>query len=188
MSCEMKERPPLASSTFLYQCLCKSEHMAYLWQQLKISNIHQWTMALKKMEGYSACRLCIQSSPSEREWSKISFYRQEIDYWVFCSTCVWLHMSVRQKISQFSIQGGFFPFDSDCQTVSPLFHTDPITMTKFSYFETRFIFPVGISSCPVLSSILLQLFPLRNYLYIRDQQDYPLSHETDYNSQRLSVI
>lgn len=30
MSCEMKERPPLASSMFLYQCLCKSGRMAYL--------------------------------------------------------------------------------------------------------------------------------------------------------------
>jgi hypothetical protein len=37
MSCEMKERPPLASSTFLYFCLCKSGRMAYLLQQLKIT-------------------------------------------------------------------------------------------------------------------------------------------------------
>jgi len=46
----------------------------------------------------------------------------------------------------------------------------------------KIVFPVGISSCPVLSAVLSQLFPLRSYLYIRDQQDCPLSLETDYNS------
>ena len=44
------------------------------------------------------------------------------------------------------------------------------------------MFSVDISPCLVLSAILSQLFPLRSHLYIRDQQDYSLSLETEYNA------
>jgi hypothetical protein len=111
--------------------------MAYLWQQLKISNIHQWTMVLKKMEGYSACRLCMQSKPSEREWSKISFYRQE-EITAFWPICIWLYMWVRKKISYLCIPAGFFTFNCNCNAVSLLFHTDPATMTIFSVSGEEF--------------------------------------------------